>query len=219
VKFCVIIPDRGDRPELTEFCLKQLERMTLKPDAVIHVNHLPWMCGVYDLVDRVKLGTTTAETCEDKFDLCFIIENDDFYPANYFERFAPFFEDYHFFGQEFSDYYNLRNLSHNRFLHKDRASLFTTGFKISALNNFEWPANDKPFLDIEIWKYARHKKRKFIDTGAIGMKHGLGLCGGKGHRMNMPNRDYKMEWLKARVDNESFEFYKSMANKLQLQTV
>jgi hypothetical protein len=214
VKFCVIIPDRGDRPELTANCLRMLRRMTLKPEVIFHINGEPGST-MYDLVSRVKTGVESASMAE--YDLCFIVENDDYYPADYFERFQPFFPDFHFFGQEFSDYYNLKNLTHNRFDHQYRASLFTTGFKISALNNFEWPPADKPFLDIELWRYARHKRRKFIDTGAIGLKHGLGLCGGKGHRMNLKNNDRSMNWLRSRVDAESFEFYQSLSKKLTLQ--
>jgi hypothetical protein len=216
MKFCCIIPDRGDRPELTANCFRQLERMTLQPDEIFHIDYTPKIQG-YDLVERVNVGINMAAS--EGFDLCFVFENDDFYPADYFERFAPFFPDYSFFGQEHSDYYNLRNLTHNRFDHQYRSSLFTTGFKISALNNFEWPDNSKPFLDIDIWKYARHKRRIFIDSGAIGIKHGLGLCGGKGHQFNMKNKDPEMKWLRERVDKESFEFYKSMSEKLTLQKV
>lgn len=216
MKFAVIIPDRNDRPELTANCFRQLERMTLKPNRIFHIDYSP-RSDKYDLVDRIKKGVEYAKAND--YDLCFVIENDDFMPANYFERFAPFFPDYSFFGQEWSDYYNLRNLTHNRFDHQYRSSLFTTGFKISALNNFEWPDNSKPFLDIDLWKYARHKKRIFIDSGAIGIKHGLGLCGGKGHQFNMKNRDPEMKWLRERVDQESFEFYKSMSEKLTLQKV
>jgi hypothetical protein len=217
VKFAVIVPDRRDRKEFTENCLRQLERMTLKPDRIFHIDHAALGPG-FDLIDRIKQGVSLAT--HTGYDLCFIVENDDYYPANYFERFAPYFNDYHFFGQDYSDYYNLKNLTHNRFYHDYRASLFTTGFKISALNNFDWPDNSKPFLDIEIWKYARHKKRKFIDTGAIGIKHGLGLCGGKGHKMNWPkNYDKGMNELRKRVDPESFEFYKSMSEKITMQPV
>lgn len=211
MKFCAIIPDRGDRAELTENCFRQLERMTLKPDSIGHINYDPLDSG-FDLVERIKTGVNKCQ--ELGYDLCFIIENDDFYPAEYFEGFAPYFEKYDFFGQEHSDYYNLRNLTHNRFDHQYRSSLFTTGFKISALNNFEWPDPSKPFLDIDLWKYARHKRRIFVETGAIGIKHGLGLCGGKGHKFNMRNRDPEMKWLAERVDQESLEFYKSMSEKL-----
>jgi hypothetical protein len=215
VRFCVVIPDRGDRPEFTKNCLRMLDRMTLKPDEIYHINYPVFEKG-YDLIQRVRSGVLSAQ--KDGFDLCFIIENDDYYPANYFERFKPFFEDFHFAGQDFSDYYNIKNLTHNRFQHDYRASLFTTAFKISALNNFDWPPPEKPFLDIELWKYARHKKRKFIDTGAIGIKHGIGLCGGKGHKMYWPKTfDKNMNELRKRVDPVSFEFYKSMSDKLQLQ--
>lgn len=214
MKFAVIIPDRNDRPEFTANCFRQLDRMTLKPDVVIHVNDPVWKQG-YDLIDRIHMGAGRA--LEAGIDPCFIIENDDYYPADYFERSVPYLHDYHFVGQEYSDYYNLKNQTHNRFIHPHRASLFTTGFKISALNNFEWPDNSKPFLDIPLWHYARHKKRKFIDTGAIGLKHGLGLCGGKGHKMNWPkNYDLDMNWLKKAVDKESFEFYRSLADKLKV---
>lgn len=217
MKFCVIIPDRGDRPEFTEHCFRQLDRMTLKPGITIHMNGEP-ESSAFDLVQRVFKGVKTAQNAG--YDLCFIIENDDYYPSNYFERFAPYFDDFHFFGSESSLYYNLKNQTHNTFQHPHRASLFTTGFKISGLNNFEWPQADRPFLDIDLWKYARHKKRKFIDTGAIGMKHGLGLCGGKGHKMYWPkNYDKGMNRLRNIVDQESFQFYRQMANKLQLQPV
>jgi hypothetical protein len=214
LKFAVIIPDRNDRPELTSFCFKQLERMTLQPEEVYHVNYRPNTVG-YDLVDRVMYGVAAAK--EDGVDICFMIENDDYYPADYFEKYAPYFEEYDFFGQEHSTYYNLKNLSYNTFTHPYRSSLFTTGFKLSALNNFDYPPSDKPFLDIELWKYGRHKRRKFVETGAVGIKHGLGLCGGKGHKMNMQNKDPKMSWLSSAVDIEAFEFYKSMVEKLTAQ--
>lgn len=211
MKFCVIIPDRNDRFQLTEFCLKQLDRMTLKPDRIFHMNNSPVGFG-FDLVSRIYDGVEKAQVLG--YDLCFVIENDDYYPANYFEKFAPYFDKYDFFGQEYSWYYNLRNLTYNKFDHQFRSSLFTTGFKISALNNFDWPDDSKPFLDIDLWKYARHKKRLFTDTGAIGIKTGLGLCGGKGHQFVMRSKDPEMKWLQANVDSESFEFYKLLSEKL-----
>lgn len=216
MRFCAIIPDRNDRQELTANCFRQLERMTLQPDEIFHINYAPKIQG-YDLVERVNVGVNMAAA--EGFDLCFIVENDDALPFNYFERFAPFMTDYDFFGDEQTYYYNIKTLRWSLFTHKHRSSLFTTGFKISALNNFEWPDNSKPFLDIDLWKYARHKKRIFIDSGAIGIKHNLGLCGGKGHIMKLKNHDPEMKWLKERVDKESFEFYKSMSEKLTLQKV
>jgi len=185
--------------------------MTLKPNQIFHINTPPTGTG-FDLIARVIDGCYRAKAAG--FDLCFIVENDDFYPSDYFKKYEPYFEQGDFFGQDYSDYYNLRNLTHNRFQHQYRASLFTTGFKLSALNNFEWPDNRKPFLDIPLWQYARHKRRIFVDSGAVGIKHNLGLCGGKGHQMYWPkNYDHGMNWLKKSVDQEAFTFYHSLAEK------
>lgn len=211
-KFCCIIPDRGDRPELTEHCFKQLNRMTIQPDKIYHVNHRP-ETERFDLISRVHKGISIAKA--EGFDWCFIIENDDYYPPDYFIRYVPFMEKSDFIGEQESIYYNLRNLTYKTLVHQYRSSLFTTAFRISALNNFEWPANTSPFLDIDIWKYARHKRRMFIKTNAIGIKHNLGLCGGKGHIMNMPNRDEDLNWLRDRTDDMSFEFYAGLVERLK----
>jgi hypothetical protein len=216
-KFCAIIPDRKDRPELTDFCLKQLRRMSVYPDQVYHMSYIPEMCGEFDLVSRVRSGV--SEAMKDGFDWCFIIENDDYYPVNYFERFLPYLNRHDFIGDQLTTYYNLRNLTYQRFNHPFRSSLFTTAFRISALNNFEWPGDVNPFLDIELWKYARFKRRAFINTGAVGMKHGLGLCGGKGHVMNMKESDWNLSWLEKNVDEMSFQFYKGLVEKLKEKVI
>jgi hypothetical protein len=183
--------------------MRQLDRMTLKPDAFFHINHEPESLK-FDLVERVRAGVSKAIV--HGVDLCFILENDDYVTPDYFERFGNMKED--FFGQSNSWYYNLRNRTFKNFNHPGRASLFTTGFRISALDRFTWPENT-PFLDIKLWQYANtyNKKCKFVETGAIGIKTGIGLCGGKGHRMIFENTDPELKWLKSRVDKESFEFY------------
>jgi glycosyltransferase involved in cell wall biosynthesis len=215
MKFCCIIPDRGDRPELTAHCLAQLARMTEKPDAVFHINHKPETERV-DLIGRVKRGIAQAKA--EGFEYVFIIENDDYYPPFYFERYLAEWGNADFIGDDSTTYYNLRNQTHRTFLHKHRSSLFTTAFKISALNLFDW--NDlnpeTPFLDLKIWEYARHRKRKFVTSGALGVKHGVGLCGGKGHGFKMPNTDPNLVWLKQNVDSGSFEFYNSMVDNLKV---
>lgn len=207
--FAVIIPDRGDRPELTKHCFKQIERMTLKPDQVIHVD---WkaISPDFDLVERVHYGVEAAKAFG--IDLVFILENDDYYPADYFEKFGDMKSD--FFGDDLTFYYNLRQRTFNSFYHKNRSSLFTTGFRISSLGNFQW-AGDQ-FIDLRLWDWAKTKglSTRFVNTGAIGMKHGVGLCGGKGHKMKLKNEDNKLTWLNKRVDPDSFEFYKTMSMEL-----
>jgi hypothetical protein len=204
MKFCCIIPDRNDRPEFTAQCLKMLDRMTVKPDKILHINRRP-DTERFDLVTRIRQGVSIAKA--DGFDWCFIIENDDFYPANYFERFLPYLEQYDFIGDDKTIYFNINTRRWSLLMHDYRASLFTTAFKISALNNYTWPADHTPFLDIDLWKYARHKKRKFIPTGAIGIKHGSGLCGGKGHTMKLHNDDAGLTFLSSKVDPDMIDFY------------
>lgn len=205
--FCAIIPTRGDRKPFLDHCLWQLDRMEVKPKAVFLINHEP-VYGKIDLTERIQSGVTCA--IGEGIDICFIVEDDDFYPPNYFKNAMAMFDKADFVGQEYSHYYNLRNRTWFKFDHKYRSSLCSTAFRISALNNFAWPADDDPFLDISLWKYAKNRRRKFLNTGMVGIKHGMGLCGGKGHRMVMRNKDPQLAWLRSMVDEKSFEFYKSL---------
>lgn len=211
-KFAVIIPDRSDRPGLTLNCLDQLSRMTVRPDHIYHINWSP-LDNRYDLVERIHNGVMRA--VEDGVDLVFIIENDDAYPLDYFSRFGSMQAD--FFGDETTYYYNLKNRTFNSFSHPGRSSLFTTGFRISKIQGFQWSGDQ--FLDLRLWKWAGEKNlnRLFITSGAIGIKHGIGLCGGKGHRMILKNCDPELRWLKGRVDKESFLFYAELSRELWLK--
>lgn len=210
MNFAAIIPDRGDRPEFLQNCVKQIECFTLQPTEVFCIGHPP-RSEEMDLVERVREGIHMAKQVG--IDWVFIIENDDYYPPDYFERFAPYLEKYEFLGDDHTTYYHLKNKTYRTWHHPYRSSLFTTGFRISALNNFDWPPDNERFLDIKLWHYAKYKKKKFVDTGAIGMKHGLGKTGGKGHYMRFKDVDVDLKWLSTRV-NGSMDFYKSIMDKL-----
>jgi hypothetical protein len=208
-KFAVIIPDRGDRPAMIKHCFDQIARMTLKPDKVYHINFPP-VDNRMDLVERVYDGVQMAKA--DGFDLVFILENDDYYPADYFERVDM--SKAAFFGHEQTYYYNVKERTFNSFYHVLRSSLFTTGFRISCMDGFQWGGDQ--FLDIRIWDWARKKgfARQMTLSGAIGIKHGIGLCGGKGHKMKLKNCDPEMKWLRERVDRDSYLFYAQLSREL-----
>ena len=55
--------------------------MVVKPDKSYFIDYKPESADV-DLVQRVRRGIAQAEA--DGFDMVFIVENDDFYPADYF---------------------------------------------------------------------------------------------------------------------------------------
>lgn len=208
MKFATITPDRGDRPELLEFCRHQIHRFTTQPARSYFISTDPAPGGKVDIIPRVKEGIRRA--ANDGFDLVFIIENDDFYPRNYFD----FIPDADFYGCRKTTYYNLLNRTWQTWSHPGRSSLFTTGFKISALekSGFRWPADDVAGLDIRLWAHINKGGSKVngFMAGAIGIKHGIGKTGGRGHTMKMDNHDPDLSWLKAHVDQEAYVFYKTL---------
>lgn len=208
--FATITPTRSDRPELLEFCKYQLSRMEVKPDKSYFIDYKPASEKI-DLVERVKKGVELAKA--DGFDTVFILEDDDFYGANYFTHFNRW--DYNFWGSEQTTYYNLKSRTHTTFDHPERSSLFVTGFKISLLDTFPWIAPKNRFLDISLWDFARNVgKPQFVHPGAIGIKHNMGLCAGKGHQMRGKNNDESLRWLKENTDSTAFEFYTDLMKKI-----
>jgi hypothetical protein len=207
--FATITPTRGDRPELLEFCKHQLSRMSVKPDKSYFIDYKPESQAI-DLVERVKRGV--AQASFDGFEHVFIIEDDDAYPINYFESFD--IGNYSFYGSEETTYYNLRSKTYSEFTHPRRSSLFITGFHIPSLEGFNWYAPRSRFLDVSIWSHADRHPSQFVKTGAIGIKHNLGLCAGKGHVMAGKYNDTSLEKLKACTDAEQFGFYSDLIKKL-----
>lgn len=205
MSFATITPDRGDRKPFMDFCKHQIERMTVKPDKSYFIDWSP-QSKDFDLITRVKDGIHQA--LHDGFNEVYILESDDWYSPNYFETMK--LNGCDFIGQNTTTYYNLRNKTWQTMSHPKRSSLFVTGFKLSAMKDFVWPQKHERSLDISLWKHAQKFKTKFIETKAIGMKHNIGLVGGIGHRLCMKNSDLNMEWLKSKVDQESFVFYKSL---------
>jgi len=207
VKFSIIIPDRKDRPELTEHCLFQMDRQTLKPERIYHINYIP-LNDEMDLTQRVITGIDQSE--RDGIDKCFIIENDDYYPDDYFEKMQF---DCDMVGSEHTTYYNLKFKRYKILHHFGRSSLFCTGFRISKIKNMVFPLKS---LDMRMWLFAQNLKVKFVNPGAIGIKHGVGLYGGRSHGFNASYmKDSGMWYLKERVREESFEFYKSYHEKIK----
>lgn len=188
--------------------------MTVKPDKVYHVNYVPESDG-FDLRYRVYGGYSNA--LRDGIDWCFVIENDDYYPPDYFEKYlnamSPEF-GHDLIGDYHTLYYNIRNRSYKHIKHSGRASLFTTALRTKMFYMESFWNFKSQFLDIDIWNTHQASKRAIL-TGAIGIKHGIGLCGGKGHNMVM-RPDAELQYLKDLLqnDNEAFEFYRSLSEEL-----
>lgn len=206
MSFCTITPTRNDRPELLSFCKHQLSRMNTKSDKSYFIDYEP-IGNQVDIVPRIKRGIELAKS--DGFDLMFIVEDDDHYSKDYFDNIP----DGDFIGSDRTTYYNLKHHTYQEWHHPRRSSLFTTGFKISALEGFEWPAENERFLDLALWDYGSREKRKNIvwrESKAIGIKHGIGLLGGRAHMNINKYHDHDWAWLKENVDAEAYAFYKSL---------
>ncbi len=203
-RFATITPTRGDRPQFLAFCQHQLSRMNVKPDKSYFIDYTP-INNQVDLIPRLKEGIELAKM--DGIDLVFIIEDDDAYNSNYFDNINF---DCDFIGEQITTYYNLRNNTYQDFEHRNRSSLFTTGFRISALDGFKWPQDDYRNIDVALWAANQKKRIVWRKTGAIGIKHGIGLTGGSFHDKRMKNVDKDWEWLSENVDSESYAFYKTL---------
>lgn len=204
--FCTITPSRGDRPELLNFCKHQISRMTHQPDETFFIDHQPPSRDV-DLALRVRMGIAMAEA--KGIDVCYIVEDDDYYPSDYFETMDM--TGFDFIGAAKTIYYNVKSNTYQEFVHPQRSSLCFTGFRVSALKRFSWPPDDTVFLDLIMWRYAQKMRFKLLpETVGVGIKHGMGKTAGIGHRLTLKHSDADGSFLRSKVDSEAYAFYKTL---------
>ncbi len=213
-RIATVTPTRGDRKELFDFCRKQIDKQTLQPDNKYYMAFDPTDNHV-DLTKRVRMGFELAK--KDGMDWVVIIEDDDLYKTNHIETLSAYFKTHDFVGYSNSLYYNLRNKTYGNFTHPNRSSLFCMACKVAAMESFKWPPDNTVFLDIKICNWIRQKNKRFKllkENPNIGIKHGIGKVGGKGHRLTMRGNDSDLSFLKSHTDEESFLFYTDLMKRL-----
>ena len=216
-EFCAITPTRGDRPELLKHCRTMMMDQVVKPTKHYIIDYKP-LNDECDIIPRIKQGLEMAKN--DGFEYAFIIEDDDYYPVNYFLQ-SPF-TNFDFVGIDTTIYYHLQNSKYCFLDHNGRSSLFCTGFKISALDNFVWPVDNYPFLDIALWEYAKEMKKNYWlfapQNMPIGIKHNIGKSAGSGHNANAKYfnlTDENNRFLLNSIYPPYHKFYINLKNKLQ----
>lgn len=216
MNIAIIIPDRNDRPMFTEHCLYMMKNQTIKPKQIIHVNHIP-KSNNPDLSYRYKLGYSLVGK---DIDVVAFIENDDWYSPTYLADSINFWIQSckpDLFGRTLTQYYNIAVKGYFNMNHTNRSSAMNTLIKPRL--NISWPPDHEVYTDLHLW-YNQPKLIKAIieqPLNCLGIKHGIGLCGGKNHTTYLNryiNKDTNMSYLASIVDDKSLKFYKSLHERL-----
>ena|SRR3990167_6624661 len=208
MNIAVIIPDRGDRPQFMSNCLRILSTQTLQAVHVEVVNYPP-QTNKKDLSQRYRIGYEKINHIKN-IDLVAFWENDDWYHHEYLERMSELWmlnREPNIIGLKTRIYYHLRTLKYGR-MDKGYPAMFNTCIK--PYQKFDWCADDEMSCDYHLWRTLSGIEVYTPKILSIGMKHGIGMSGGRGHDPNFSaykNDDRDLRWLKSILDEESFYFY------------
>jgi len=182
MKIGVIIPTRGDRPEMLKTAIEQMKWQTLKP-SYIHVLDFPPVEGVCDITKRYRLGYDFYRGKD--FDLLALIEDDDFYRNDYLEVMANEWVRSgkpNIIGQTRTIYYHLKEKAWFIMNHTRRSSAMNTLVKPDL--DIKWGLDHDPYMDLKLWNQFYSKSHHIFlpkDIICMGLKHGVGMSGGQFH--------------------------------------
>ena len=208
VKVGVVIPTRNNRPAFLKQCLEYVKRQT-HPIAKTVVVDYDQKTFPNDLAERYQYGFAQVTDC----DLVFLIEDDDWYRADYIARMVERWE-FHgkpdIYGINDSLYYHIFSQRYWHSVHPGRASAYSTAMRPNAPLN--WERLDPLWMDIGIWEQLKGVAEDLPHRISVGIKHGIGDCGGVGHFAGFYERkdptgisadhDYEQlrEWIGADIE-------------------
>lgn len=219
MKIAVVIPDRGDRPAFIGNCMRmiRLQSAYMENDITIfHVDFAPAADGQKDITKRYRSGYEAVNKSGD-FNLIFFMENDDWYHEDYMHEMILAWINHDqpdIFGTNYTIYYHLQLKKWFIMNHPERASAMNTLIKPGL--NIQWPADNEPYTDLHLWMKCglngvTWNPGRII---SIGMKHGVGLCGGVNHTDHLHrfiNTDPSSDLLRLVMDEDSYDFYTQIA--------
>lgn len=218
MKLAVVIPDRGDRPQFMEQCMNLLNKQTMPSQHIFQVNY-PAKSEACDITARYKMGYEYASNLD--FDLIAFMENDDWYHPAYLETMVG---EWHragepdMLGTSYTIYYHLKELRWFTMYHSSRSSAMSMLIRPGL--SFDWGQDHDPYTDAHLWDVALKGRGVVFKPEHIicmGMKHGIGKCGGGSHTSRLErfvNTDSKRDFLRAIVDTESLKFYEGIEFKV-----
>ena len=225
IKIGVIIPDRNDRPLFLANCLRMIESQTVKPDIIELVNdptpdHIP--SDKPDITWRYRTG---YERLRDKgLDCILFMENDDWYAQDFIENMTRNWHIYgrpNIFGTNYTIYYHIMLRKYDKLDHFRRSSAMSTLIKPDLTIN--WGDDVNPYTDSWLWSRCKLGGITFTPSKhiCIGIKHGVGMAGGRYHTdeftisgikksgdfARFKTDDQHFEFLCSQMDSESYKFY------------
>src|SRR5690348_1604522 len=203
VKVGILIPTRGiERIEFIKNALRLVDAQTVKPYRIQVVGSPP-KNELCDITYRYKHGYSLLSDV----DIIFFWEDDDWYAPDYIEHMLIEWDKAgrpDIFGTIFTMYYHIKIKKFFKMNHHQRASAMNT--MIRPNKEIVWGKDDDPYTDCFLWMTGQKLTRAMYEPKvikSIGIKHGVGMPGGKGHIDNLHrflNDDRDMYWLKGIVD-------------------
>lgn len=214
MRIAVITPTKGDRPHFLRELYKMIQVQTIQPDIHIVVDDVH-DCDYSDVTWRYKLGFKRAR--EQGADVFVIMEDDDWYAPTYIQMILTEWarnNKPNLFGIGVTIYYNIVMRKYRLLRHPRRASMMAMVVRSdTSIIDCE---DENPYLDMYLWTKRTDLTKAtilFDEPIAIGIKHGMGLFVGGGHKINLGlyNKgvdDSNMEFLERYVGNDLINFYK-----------
>ena len=193
-------------------------RQTVQPDKVLILSEKSPLPAI-DITWRYRTGYEKLK----HFDVILFMENDDWYHPQYIEMMINKWHEQgqpDLLGTSYTIYYHIGVLAHFTMQHRERASQMNT--LIRGGLDLKWCSDSEPYTDMWLWMRTDiNKIRRVIftpdKTYSIGIKHGVGLCGGSNHFNRMhryTNQDENMKFLKSLMDIDSLNFYSKLHYEL-----
>ena len=205
----IILPTRGDRPEFIEQAKKMIRYQTRQPEHVEIIIAEP-KSEYPDITERYMVG---FERLKNKCALIFAWEDDDWYSPYYLQTMITLWLQAgkpELIGLNSIIYYHVIKLRWKVIELKTFGAMCNTAIRSDI--NIRW---DQIKTNLDIHLYKNHSFKLIpCNNLTLGIKHCIGLKGGAGHdKMNLPNKDGGMKYLKSIVDPNSFIFYKGLHDK------
>jgi glycosyltransferase involved in cell wall biosynthesis len=178
----------------------------LKPDRICIMEYPP-ESGSCDITQRYRRGYDHLRGKD--LDVIALMEDDDWYSPEYLDFMIAKWQEHgkpDIFGTAYTIYYHIKLGAYFTMYHQDRASAMNTLIKPDL--DINWPVDHEPFTDTHLWGTIKGSVFMPEKVIAVGMKHGIGLCGGRSHVDKLHRYTQKDEgFLKQTLDEESYKFY------------